>query len=118
LAFSPDGRTLLSSCLDHSARIWAIDGGQETQVLTAQGSELSGAVFSPDGQLAVATGYNGTMHAWDVGSGQRLELWSGGDVTAERVAFSSDGATLACIRSDQKIELRQTSSGAVLQTLR
>jgi WD40 repeat protein len=86
--------------------------------LTAQGSELSGAVFSPDRQLAVATGYNGTMHAWDVGSGQRLELWSGSDVTAERVAFSADGATLACMRSDQEIEIRRASSGAVLQTLR
>ncbi len=118
LAFSPDGRTLLSSSLDHTARIWAIDGGQETRVLTAQGCELSGAVFSPDGQVAVATAYNGTVHAWDVGSGQRLERWSGSDVTAEQVAFSPNGATLACVRSDQTIEIRSAATGTVLQTLR
>jgi WD40 repeat protein len=66
----------------------------------------------------VATSYDGMVHAWEVATGQRVELWSGSDVRAEQVAFSPDGATLACVRSDQAVEIRWASSGAVLQTLR
>ena len=99
IAFSPDGRYVVSGSRDKTARVWEAATGMETVRLTYDG-EIKSVAFSPDGKYAVLGGCDrvdsnfnclqGSARVWDVSIGKEIahtvhdsEVWS--------VAFSPDG---------------------------
>ena len=96
LAFSPDGRQLITtvySGFGDEATIWDVGTGQR---VTAFGDEdQSGATWAPDGRR-VATIGDGQIAVWDARTGRALRSFPerSGDF-AEVLAFSPDGRRLA-----------------------
>jgi WD40 repeat protein len=67
--FSPDGRKLITSSRDNSARIWDVPSGKPvTDFLAHEGVVNMGAI-SPDGQLAVTASKDQTARLWDATTG-------------------------------------------------
>ncbi len=104
LAFSPDGRRLLSGGYDDSLRVWQVQPGGLTPERSLAGSEgrIERVVWSPDGQYVAMgeSGSNARLSVWDTNGKlaftQTLpaENKTGGrGVTA--VAFSPDGRLVA-----------------------
>jgi WD40 repeat protein len=60
VAFSPDGRSLLTASLDRTARVWGITTGDEIRRLPHAAS----AAFSPDGRLIVGATDGGAARLW------------------------------------------------------
>src|SRR5438105_329460 len=52
VAFSPDGQNLASgdSILDHTAKLWNVQTGQELRTLPGHSDEVESVAFSPDGK--------------------------------------------------------------------
>ena len=99
LAFSPDGRLLLtvSSGLSGSgaARLWDVATGQPASPELAHPSLASGApAFSPDGTVFATGCEDGSVHIWDVASATPIgpPRMARGHVVD--VAFRPDGRTL------------------------
>ncbi|MDX1616298.1 MAG: protein kinase [Candidatus Promineifilaceae bacterium] len=102
LAFSTDGRFLVTSGTDNAAKIWALDfeaGRAELAAeLTSHTNTVVEVTFSPDGRL-LATGTGDDVRLWDVASlsdsaaeievVELLALPGGGTM-----AFSPDGSEL------------------------
>ena len=65
LAFSPDGRRLVSAGLDEAVKLWDTRTGQEALTLRGHTGVIRGVAFSPDGRLLAATGDDGTITIWD-----------------------------------------------------
>ena len=64
LAFSPDGKRLLSGSSDKTVRIWNVEAGEEMCMLSQDNSEtINALVFSPDGSM-IAGGMFGAIHFW------------------------------------------------------
>ena len=87
--FSPDGRHVLTTSVDHDARLVDVQTGQQVWVLS-HASRISDADFSADGRwVAIAgPGYAGVVNAR---TGERIQLLDGRERVLTSVAFSPSG---------------------------
>jgi WD40 repeat protein len=71
IAFSPDGKTLATSCDDGTLRLWErASGKQRGQVVGHEGKSISACVFAPDGKHVWSAGRDNTVRQWDADSGK------------------------------------------------
>jgi WD40 repeat protein len=116
IAFSPDGRRLLSASESGTARLWSVaDPLQPSVVLQApKKHRLYAAVFSPDGARAVTASADGTARLWNVATGTAMgqPMVHQSDVVS--VAFSPDGSRLVTGTLSGVAELWDGATGAPL----
>ena len=70
LAFSPEGRTLITGGDDGMVRFWNVQDCTERQILET-GGRVSSVAFSPDGAQILTAGFDGQLQLWDL---QRNQL--------------------------------------------
>ena len=93
LAFTPDGRTLVSGSRDATLRVWPL-GLRGPPAVMANDYPVDGFALSPDGlTLATASGAAHQVRIWRLGEKVARRVIDG--VIALPIAFSPDGATLA-----------------------
>jgi WD40 repeat protein len=67
VAYSPDGRLIVSSSSDKTLRFWDTQTGQLIgQPLQGHTDEVTSVAFSPDGRRIVSGSKDGTLRLWDV----------------------------------------------------
>jgi len=66
VAFTPDGRHLVSGGGDREVRLWRLPEDDAT-VLRAHEGRVAGLSFRRDGRL-VSGGVDGALRVWDMGS--------------------------------------------------
>jgi WD40 repeat protein len=101
VAFSPDGRLVLTSSWG-AVRLWDAASGQEIRRFEGQHS----GVFSHDGRW-VLTSVMGAVWLWDTASGQEIRRFVGRDWAA----FSPDGKWVLIGSKDNTAQLLDAASG-------
>jgi len=71
VAFSPDGKRVVSGSIDKTIRVWDVGKG-ETVVGPLQGHQdwVVSVAFSPDGRRVVSGSHDKTIRVWDVDQGE------------------------------------------------
>jgi WD40 repeat protein len=64
LAFTPDGRHLISAASDQSIRLWETSTWTETKVLRGHTDEVYAVAISEPAQLAASAGKDGNLMLW------------------------------------------------------
>jgi len=112
VAYSPDGSRILTTSMDHTARIWDARTGAQLRVLTGHTEWVRSAVYSADGTEILTGSLDGTARTWDAGTGmQRRVLSHGGPVVC--ASYSPDGMRILTAGSG-KARVWDAASGAQL----
>jgi WD40 repeat protein len=100
VAFSPDGKRVVTASDDNTARLWnANDGKLLVDPLKGHAGEVRAVAFSPDGTRVATASEDHTARLWDATDGKLLAILpSSGAVRS--VAFSPDGLRLATASDD------------------
>ena len=72
VAFSPDGKTIVSGSWDKTVRLWSVQTGEQLKVLEGHSSEVKSVAFSPDGKTVMGKSSNSTLY-WSVEDGAAVE---------------------------------------------
>jgi WD40 repeat protein len=110
VAYSPDGRTLVSGDIEGGLQFWDMPEGtlRSTRTRASETGGVWALAFSPDGKT-LATGGDDTMvRLWDPEIALDSLALSGHEAKVHAVAFSPDGKTLASGDFAGKIRLWRT----------
>ncbi len=72
VAFSPDGRYLLSGGQDSTLRLWDLESEEEVRRFDGHAGGVTALEFSDDGVYAASGAQDGALIIWEVGSGDLL----------------------------------------------
>ena len=116
---SPDGKRIVTSSADGTARLWdAADGRLLLTLGTLRlAAVVLSAAFSPDGQHIVTANQDGTAQVWDAGNGHLLATLPGHKDVVWSALFSPDGKRIATASFDHTARVWDAASGHLLATL-
>jgi RNA polymerase sigma factor (sigma-70 family) len=116
VAFTPDGKQIVTAANDGTVRFWASADGKELRSISVEHG-VPALGISADGKI-LATAEGDAIRLWDP-PGRALRSIAGEkDVPFQgTLVFSPDGATLAAAAKDGSVRLYQTATGKKQQAL-
>ena len=120
LAFSPDGRRLLSGAYDNTLQLWDVGRRRLLRAWDVKarddrdhwsGRAGNGLAFTPDGAGVVANHADFSVRLWDADSGEELRRFAGHEKYVSCLAVSPDGAVLASGGWDKTIRFWDLGGG-------
>ncbi|MCL2806061.1 MAG: WD40 repeat domain-containing protein, partial [Treponema sp.] len=90
VAFSPDGKYVVSGSNDNMIKLWDVSSGREIRNLSGHVNNVNSVAINHDGTRIISGSHDYSIRLWDVASGREIQIFM--DVNAvSSVVFSPDG---------------------------
>jgi WD40 repeat protein len=74
VAYSPDGKHLVSGSSDKTVKVWDSQTGKEECTLTGHSDFVRSVAYSPDGKHIVSGSDDRTVKVWDSQTGKEVNV--------------------------------------------
>lgn len=121
VAFSPDGKTLLTGSQEETAlKLWDSATGKEAVGIPGMKHGVTFAIFSPDGKTIAAGGGDNVIYLFDVASPAQTppRQLKGHEKVVTCTAFAPDGKTIATGSQDNTVRIWDIATGKELSQLK
>jgi WD40 repeat protein len=118
LAFSPDGKYLISAGSFEPIRVWDVLLAKEALQIGTPNSSSRALALSPDGMTIASGGAGNSVYLWEMRTGKELARLSGHRGPISAIAFSLDGETVASGSLDFTVRLWQVKTARHLHALK
>lgn len=115
VAWSPDGKTLLTGSRDRTLALWDAATGKRLRVFEGHEGGVTSVAFSPDGRFAVSGGQDKMLALWEVATGRFLSRHPHHALWITSVAWSPDGRRVASGSLDRTAAVWDVVVGPTLQ---
>ncbi|WP_434685068.1 P-loop NTPase fold protein [Pseudanabaena minima] len=105
VAFSPDGKAIISCSDNKTLRLWDLQGNQISQPFLGHEDRVNSVTFSPDGKMIVSGSYDKTLRLWDLQGNQIGNPFLGHGSAVYSVAFSPDSKMIVSGSYDKTLRL-------------
>jgi WD40 repeat protein len=112
VAFSPDGKRVVTASTDGTACIWDAATGLRIACFGHKGAVV-GAAFSPDGTWIVTASEDWTAEVWDAATGKPLVPPLQHERIVQTAAFSPDGAHVVTASLDHTARVWNSRTGVM-----
>lgn len=116
-SFSPDGKTIVTTGDDQTAKLWNADTGEKLLTLYGHTDSVSFAAFSPDGTRLATSSFDRHAKVWDVATGRELMDLAGHTRDLSSVGFSPDGQRIVTSSVDATTKVWSVAPSRELLTL-
>jgi RNA polymerase sigma factor (sigma-70 family) len=115
VAFTPDGKGLLSTCWDGNVRLWDSATGKELRRFARHGKGVSKFYVTPDRKTMATHDFDSVVRIWDVASGKMRVVTLGR--RGRPLALSPKADLLATAGSNGTFRLWDAATGAEVRRL-
>jgi WD40 repeat protein len=105
VAFSPNGKTVLTGSGDKTARLWRADTGAPLTLPLQHQDAVYAVAFSPDGKTVLTGSFDDTARLWRADTGAPLTPPLQHQDRVHAVAFSPDGRSFV-VATNHWVNLR------------
>ena len=130
VAFSADGRRIVTASDDRTARVWDLQTGGQIAALTEHTAPVRSAVFSPDGlrvvstqtpqrsgNVTIVTSNDSVALLWDALSGRVILRFEGDMVQLYDATFSPNGKRIVTASGDNTARIWDAATGKPIAVL-
>jgi len=117
VAFSPNGKQIVTASADNSIRLWDAATARQTAIFRGSERWFASARFSPDGRRVVAASYDGTARVWDLRTFRQVAVMRGHAEFVLSAAFSPDGRRVVTASEDGTARIWDADTGRQLAIL-
>lgn len=93
LAFSPDGKLVLSASFDNTAKLWHTATGRQLKTFNAHFRWVNAVSFTTDGKYGITAGDDKRLKLWDLTTGEEIRNY-GSTETLENFKIGKDSREL------------------------
>ena len=110
IAFSPDGRQLVSGSSDCSLILWDMQKHSLVRFFKGHKNGVWTVAFSPIGNIIASGSFDDTIRFWDPTIPESIAVLRGHTGWVCSIAFSPDGQTIASASSDRTVRIWNVQS--------
>ena len=111
IAWSVDGKSIVTAAQDKTARLWSWPGGLVRMVFRGHADAVTRALLSPDGRVAYTACLDRNVRRFDATSGQAVKTFTAAGDSISALAFSSDGRQLVSSGPEARIRWWNPDTG-------
>lgn len=114
IAFSPDGKRIVSGSLEGRITLWDVNytprhgqfyNPREPIVFNGHDGLVSGVTINPKNKTIISAGRDKTIRIWNMRTASQITVLEGHRDSAEDVAISPDGETVVSASADTTVRL-------------
>ena len=114
LAYTPDGKRIVTGSFGGDVRVWDASSGKALEVLSARPGRVFAVDVSSDGARIGAADWTGDVRLWGTAEQRLLASFVESDASVTGFDFSPDGKRVACTSTDGVLRVIDVETGQVL----